>query len=86
MIKPKTQKAVAHAQRTLQLFEFDDPFAHILSQKDHHAHFTTFFAARLLTFPNNCLINSLQLIEALKGTEKLLKVPLRGTFKSFSGF
>jgi len=59
MIKPKTQKAVAHAQRTLQLFEFDDPFAHILSQKDHQAHFTTFFAARLLTFPNNYLINSL---------------------------
>ncbi len=25
-------------------------------------------------------------IEALKGTEKFLKVPLRGTFKNFSGF
>jgi len=28
----------------------------------------------------------LQPIEILKGTEKFLKVPLRGTFKNFSGF
>jgi hypothetical protein len=28
----------------------------------------------------------LQPIEALKGTENFLKVPLRGTFKKFSGF
>jgi len=28
----------------------------------------------------------LQPIEALQGTEKFLKVPLRGTFKNFSGF
>jgi len=27
-----------------------------------------------------------QLIEDLKGIEKFLKVPLRGTFKNFSGF
>ena len=28
---------------------------------------------------------AIQPIEALKGTEKFLKVPLRGTFKNFSG-
>jgi hypothetical protein len=28
----------------------------------------------------------MQLIEALNGIEELLKVPLRGTFKSFSAF
>gem|GEM_PF-3188423 len=32
------------------------------------------------------LLCRLQPIEALKGTEKFLKVPLRGTFKNFSGF
>ncbi len=29
---------------------------------------------------------AIQPIEALRGTEKFLKVPLRGTFKNFSGF
>jgi len=29
---------------------------------------------------------AIQPIEALKGTEKFLKVPLRGTFRNFSGF
>jgi len=43
-------------------------------------------APQLLGFGLFITSTYLQLIEALKGTEKFLKVPLRGTFKNFSGF
>jgi hypothetical protein len=32
------------------------------------------------------MLDRLLAIEALKGTKKFLKVPLRGTFKNFFGF